>query len=499
MPDSLKSKTINGVLWTGIDRILNQAVSFVISIILARLLTPSDYGVLGILNVCIGIASLFVDCGLTTGLLQKKNKNDDDYSTVFWCNILMSFLCYCIIFYFSPWIETYYNIKSLSIMLRVLGGILIINALYTIQTTRLTALIDFKSQAKVSFACCVLSGSIGLSFAYWGWGAWALVIQQLFASLFKSIAFCWISGWHPKFVFSKKSFNSLILFGFRIFAANIIGTIYNYLSPIIIGKKYSMSSLGSYTRADSLVQLPGSVFQSTFGRVIYPVLVSIQDDDERLREAYRKYLRIITSLVTPTMLILASVSESLILTLVGNKWIGCVPYVMLLAIAWMIDPIITVNLNILYVKGRSDIVLRLEFIKKAIAISIVVISVQFGVIWLCVGRLIYAYIALLINIYACCPFIGMSLTQQIKEIWIVYIGGLIAATGAYFVNFIILHILNLNQIWIQFLCCLIISTGVGGILYLVWAYCFDFEIIHEAILYLTKMLNACLRHIHKKQ
>ena len=489
MKESLKTKTLKGVVWTGLDRILNQVVQFFISIVLARLLSPSDYGVLGIMNVFLGIAGLFVDCGLSAGLLRKKDKTDEDYSTVFWCNLVMSSLCYLFIFFSSPFIASYYNIDSLKLMLRVLGLILIINALFTVQITRLTSLIDFKSQTKVSFSSCIISGSIGLYLAYSGWGPWSLVVQQIFAAIYKTFAYWFVSGWHPKFVFSKKSFASFFSFGSRLLLASILGTIYNYISPLIIGKKYTMSDLGNYTRADSFVHLPGGIFQSTFGRVIYPVLISIQDEEIRLREAYKKYLRIITSLVVPTMLLLAAVSEPLILVLIGEKWKACVPYIMILAVGWMVDPIVTVNLNIIYVKGRSDIVLKLEVIKKIIALSIVIFSLQFGVIWLCVGRCVYSYIALVINIWGCRPFIGMSFFKQVQEVWKMYVGGIVAAVLSFGLNFYIMHYLSLKHSFVLNVSSLVLASCLGVLIYIGWAYFWDFEIIKEAKFLLLKFFK----------
>ena len=479
MSESLKSKVFSGVVWTGIEGLANQAAAFVISIILARLLTPADYGIIGIMNVFLGFATLFIDCGLSSGLLRKKDKTDIDYSTVFWSNLAISTVCYLLLFAASPWIASFYENPLLRTMLRVLGLILIINAFHATQITRMTALINFKSQAKISFTTSLLSGAFGIWLAHLGFGAWSLVWQSVFASAYRTIAYWYISNWHPQFVFSTQSFHSLFSFGSRILCANVLHTIYTHISPLIIGKKYSAETLGIYTRADSLVVLPGTAFQATLGRVIYPVLVTIKDDEQRLIAAYRKYLRVITSLVAPSMFIFGAVSKPLVLTLLGEKWLACTPFIMLLSLAWMIDPIITVNLNMLYIKGRSDIVLNIEFIKKAIAITIVVIAVQFGVIWLCVGRLVYSYIALAINLLACGPFIGMSLWKQIQEVWIVYLGGFLAGLGAYLTSVFIPRFLPFTNWWTHFIS-LTIASLIGLLVYYAWAEIFNFEILQEA-------------------
>lgn len=431
MSDSLKNKTIRGAFWTGVEKVANQAVGFVISIVLARLLTPADYGTVGMLAVFLSISALFIDAGFTSALIQKKDRTDEDFSTVFWCNLAISTACYVILFAAAPWIAEFYRMPVLENMLRVLGLVLIINAIYTTQVTRLTTRLDFKTQAKVSFTNCILSGVVGITMAALGFGPWALVAQSVFASTFSCIAYWWVTKWHPQFSFSKESFRRLFSFGSRILAASCLHTIYTNISPVIIGRKYSAADLGTYTRGDSLVSLPGNIFQTTLGRVIFPVLSSIQDDEPRLRAAYNKYLRVITSLVAPCMLLMAAVSEPLILTLIGERWLACVPYIMILAVGWMVDPIIVVNLNMIYVKGRSDVVLKLEVVKKVIAIAIVVVTVQFGVIWLCVGRVVYSFIALGLNLHVCGPFIGMSFWRQMQEVWKIYMSGFLAALGAY--------------------------------------------------------------------
>lgn len=491
MTDSLKNKTINGAFWTGIERVANQSVGFVVSIVLARLLTPSDYGTVGMLAVFLSISGLFIDAGFTSALIQKKDRTDADFSTVFWCNLAISSVCYLVLFVAAPGIAEFYRMPVLKNMMRVLGLVLVINAIYTTQVTRLTALLDFKTQAKVSFSNCVISGTVGITLAFCGWGAWALVAQNVFSSTFSCTCYWLVTGWRPQFLFSRESFRRLFAFGSRLLAASCLHTIYTNISPIIIGRKYSATDLGTYTRSDSLVTLPGNIFQSTLGRVIYPVLSSIQDNEPRLRTAYNKYLRVITSIVAPSMLLMAAVSEPLILTLIGAKWLACVPYMMILAIGWMIDPIIVVNLNMIYVKGRSDVVLKLEIIKKSIAIAIVVVAVQFGVIWLCVGRMVYSFIALGLNLHVCGPFIGMSFWQQMEEVWKIYVSGLFAALCAYAVVIMSAR-LSIDSWWFQAArLCVAAIAGVG--LYSALAFAFKFDVIGEGAALLQKARSRICR------
>ena len=486
MSDSLKSKTIHGAIWSGFERIANQMVGFVISIVLARLLVPSDYGVVGMLSVFLSISQLFIDAGFTSALIQKKDRADADFSTVFWCNLAISSVCYITLFIVAPWIAEFYRMPILQNLMRVLGLVLVINAIYTIQVTRLTTILDFKTQAKTSFASCILGGVVGITMAYMGFGPWALVAQSVSSSSCSCIAYSCLTRWHPQFLFSKESFLSLFAFGSRILAASCLHTLYVNISPIIIGRKYSASALGIYSRADSLVALPGGIFQSTLGRVIYPVLSSIQDDEPRLRAAYNKYLRLITSLVAPSMLLMAAISEPLILTLIGDKWLSCVPYIMILAMAWMLDPIIVVNLNMIYVKGRSDIVLKLEVIKKVIAIAIVVVAVQFGVIWLCVGRAVYSFIALCLNLHVCGPFIGMSFWRQLQEVWRIYASGIFATLCAYGVVLAFKVLLPQSGNWWHSFATLAISGTIGLGVYIMLAVIQRFDVVGETLSLFSK-------------
>lgn len=487
MSDSLRDKTSAGVLWAFAERIGMQVVGFVVSVILARLLTPSDYGVIGMLTVFLSISQMFIDCGFGSALIRKKERTEEDFATVFWYNLGISCFCYLILFLAAPLIADFYSMPILKSVLRVVGLNLIIHALYTIQVTRLTALVNFSLQAKITVSSNLVSGCIGITLAYCGYGVWALVGQTMSAAVFSGIMYWLFTGWRPRFLFSKKFFRELFGFGSKIMAAGFLHTIYMNISPLIIGRKFSAADLGYYSRGDSLAALPGGIFQSTLGRVIFPVLSSIQDDEARLQRTYNKYLRIITSLVAPSMLLLAACAEPLIMLLIGEKWLPCVPYLQLLAIAWVCDPIILVNLNILYVKGRSDVVLKLEIIKKIIAILIVVIAVQYGVIWLCVGRVFYSYIALILNIRYCGPFLEMGFWRQIKEVKEIYISGLLAAFLAFIIVQYTKGIFNIfGSITLNSLLRLIIAAVIGGFVYFVLAWIQKFDFIEEVRQFIKK-------------
>ena len=374
-------------------------------------------------------------------------------------------------------------------ILRVICLNLILNALHTIQVTRLTAVVNFKPQAKVAVSSCILSGVVGIALAYLGFGPWALVGQQLFAALFSGSLYWAFSEWRPAFAFSWPAFRELFGFSSKIVAANFLHTIYSNLSPIIIGRKYTAADLGFYSRAEGLVLLPEGIFQGTLGRVIFPVLSSVQNDEIRLRAAYNKYLRLMTSIVAASMLLLAACAEPLVVILIGEKWLPCVPYLQLLALDVMVDPMIRVNLNALYVKGRSDVVLKLEIIKKIIAIAIVVTAVQYGVLWLCVGRVVYAYIALVLNLHYCGPFIGMSFWRQICEVAPIYLSAF-SASG---LSYILAHVghtsVFIESVFLRNFAALVVAGCAGVVSYLALAWLLKFDLISEGLQILAKVRN----------
>ena len=488
MSESLRSKTIKGALWAFLEKLGTQVVHFIVTIVLARLLTPADYGLIGMLTVFISISQLFIDCGFGSALIRKKDRNEIDYSTVFWYNLVVSIACYCVLYVAAPLIADFYKMPLLTRVLRIIGINLIINAMYTIQVTRLTAIVQFGLQAKVAISTAVISGVVGISMAYFGCGVWALVGQAMSVALISAIAFWSFSGWHPSLRFSWGAFRNLFGFGSRIMAASSLHTIYTNIAPLIIGRKYTAADLGYYSRGDGLAALPGGIFQSTLGRVIFPVLSSIQDDESRLKAAYNKYLRLITSLVAPSMLLFAACAKPVVTILIGEKWLSCVPYLQLLAIAWVCDPIIIVNLNVLYVKGRSDVVLKLEIIKKVIAISIVLVAVQFGIIWLCLGRVLYSYIALILNIYYCGPFIGMGFLRQMREVWPIYCSAVGSATIAYVLScYLDVFLPDGPSISVvRNFVMLVVAGSVGLVFYGTVAWLLKFDIAIEGRNYLKK-------------
>lgn len=411
---SVKQRTLFGVLWSSIERFSLQGIQFVIGIVMARFLIPSDYGMIGMLAIFLALSQAFIDSGFSNALIQKQSRTELDYSTVFFFNIVVSVFFYILLFLFAPVISDFYELKELTLMVRVIGLNLILSSLCAIHRTKLIIELDFKTQAKVSLSSAVISGVVGVLLAMGGYGVWALVIQSLLNTLLNTVFLYYCLQWRPLLSFSKQSFNSLFSFGSKLLVAGLISTIYNNLYSLVIGKKFNADALGFYTRAEQVVRFPSSNIASILSRVTFPVLSTIQDDNLKLKELYCRYLRVTCFVVFPLMIGLAVLSEPLIKCLLTDRWIGSIVLLQILCFDWMWDPICSINLNLLYVKGRSDLVLKLEFVKKIIAISILVVTIPFGIITMCFGRVLYSLIAVGLNTYYTGGLIQMGIAKQLR-------------------------------------------------------------------------------------
>ncbi len=413
---TLKEKTISGLIWSFIDNFSRQGITFVVGIILARLLTPKEFGLIGMTAIFIAISQSFVDSGFSQALIRKKNCTQTDYSTVFYFNLVMAILLYAILYFSSGAISRFFDEPQLKMIIQVLGLGLIINAFTIIQRTRLTKRIDFKLQTKISIIAVIGSGTLGIYLAWSGYGVWSLVFKTLAGFTLTSL-FLWIwNGWMPSLVFSKKSFREMFAFGSRLLASGLLDTGYRNIYLLIIGKYFSATELGFYTRADQFKKLPSQQITNVIQRVSYPVLSSIQDDKLRLKAAYQKLIKS-TMLITFTgMLLMAAIAEPLVITLIGEQWLPSVIYLQLLCFVGMFYPLHAINLNMLKVQGRSDLFLRLEIIKKLMAIPVIIIGITLGIKYMIIGMIVNSMIAYFLNSYYSGRFLSYSSLEQIKDI-----------------------------------------------------------------------------------
>lgn len=416
MSDSLRSKTVKGVVWSSIERFSTQGVQFLIMIIMARLLTPKDYGLIGMLAIFLAVAQSLIDSGFSQALIRKQDRTDVDNSTVFYFNIVVSSALYLILFIAAPFVADFYNQPELTSVMRIVCLGVILNSLAVVQRALLTVRIDFKTQAKASLSAAVISGCIGIVLAYCGFGVWSLVVQQLL-NLSVNTLLLWIfSKWRPIAVFSWKSFHELFAFGSKLLASGLLDTLYRNIYPIVIGKLFSASSLGHYTRAQQFSEFPSSNVTGIIQRVTYPILCGIQDETERLEAVYRKFLKLSAFIIFPLMIGMSAVARPFIDIVLGTQWGFCGQLLQIICFAMMWYPIHAINLNLLQVKGRSDLFLRLEIIKKILGITVLCITAPFGLVVMCYGQIFNSIVALVINTYYTGKLINVGFIRQMKDL-----------------------------------------------------------------------------------
>lgn len=429
----LKERTIHGFVWSGVDRFLTQGITFVIGLLVARLLTPQDYGLVAMLTLFISISNTFVDCGFSSALIRKANRTGQDESTVFYTNTGIGIVAYLILFLTAPLIAAYYHQPQLTAIARVIGVSLLFNAISVVQQAILVSRIDFKMQTRISVITNVLAGGVGLIMAYSGMGVWSLVVQALLVSILKSLLLWIFVRWVPRYGFSTASFGELFAFGSRILLSGLLDTGYKNLYLLLIGKYYTASSLGYYSRASQVAQFPALNLTEIMQRVSLPALSAIQEDTQRQAMAYRKMLVVAAYITFPVMIWLAVVAKPLIEIVLTPKWSEAAVLLQILSFAMMWYPIHAINLNLLQVKGRSDWFLKLEVIKKILGVSVLLITLHFGVIAMCWGMVVTSVVALVINTHYTGRLIGLGLWAQMKDIMPVLIRSLITGLCMFFI------------------------------------------------------------------
>lgn len=416
MAESLKNKTVRGIGWSLLDNLFSHGVQFLVGIVLARLLSPDDYGLLGLVGIFTVVCTALINGGFTTALIRKKDATDDDFNTTFICNLGMSLLLYAVTFLCAPLIANFFDRDELVALVRVSSLGLIIGALALVQQTRLTKRIDFKTQTKITMASSVLSGAIGIIMAFFDFGVWALVAQQLSSHIMRTIQLYIYNRWLPHLRFSAKSFHELFGFGWKIMVSTLINSIWKELTQVIVGKFYSPAALGQYTRGKHFSRLLSSQLTNVLQRVTYPVLSNIQDDKERMVSAYRRIIRTTVFVTAIAMFFLGAVSEPLIYCLIGPKWHEASLYLPFLCIIGAFYPIIAINMNMLAVQGRSDLLLILEIVKKLLELVPLFIGALVGIIPMLYTFIMTNAIGYLLNSHFSGKLLGYNSWMQIKDI-----------------------------------------------------------------------------------
>lgn len=414
--ESLKKKTVKGLAWSSIDNFASLGITFVFSIILARLLTPQDYGTIALLAIFIAVSNVFINSGFSSALIRKPDLTEKDKSTAFYFNVVVGLVAYGVLFLVAPLASAFYGMPVLTPLLRVTGVSVILTSLAIVQQAELSIKIDFKRQAIVSVITAVLSGCIGIYFALNGYGVWSLAIQQVLKESMRTILFWIIVRWHPTERFSKESFHYLFGFGSKLLASGLLDTVWNNVYPIVIGKIFSPVLLGLYSRAQQFASFPSSNLTGVLQRVTFPVLSKIQNEDDRLRNNYRRLLRLSAFVIFPLMLGLSATADPFIRIVLGEKWVGCVIYLQIICFAMMWYPIHAINLNLLAVKGRSDLFLKLEIIKKLVGIAFLVATIPFGLVVMCLGQIVSSLFCLFINTYYTGKLINVGYLMQMRDL-----------------------------------------------------------------------------------
>lgn len=435
MAGSLKHKAIHGVGWSFIDNIASSGITFLVGLVLARLLTPKEYGIMAMIAVFIAVSNSIIDSGFSNALIRKTRIERVDYNTVFYFNLTVSILIYTLLYLAAPAISVFFKESVLVEIIRILGLVLIINAFSVIPRTQFVRDVNFKTQTKVSLISSISSGVFGIGMALGGMGVWSLVGQQL-SRQFLNTLFLWIySKWYPVWEFSRKSFKELFEFGSKLLLSGLLDTIYKNIYYIIIGRFYTSAQLGQYTRADQFNMIFSSNLTSVVQRVSYPVLSSIQEEPERLREAYQKVIKITMLITFACMLGLAAVAKPLILILIGEKWLPAVYFLQIICFSGMLYPLHAINLNILQVKGRSDLFLKLEIIKKIIAVGPIVVGVVYSIEYMLWGGVLTSFIAYFLNSYYSANLMNYPTSEQIKDILPTFLTSFLVAAFMWSVSF----------------------------------------------------------------
>lgn len=413
---SLINKSIKSIAWSAIERFSVQFIQLVVGIILARMVTPTAYGLIAMMTIFISIAQSFVDSGFASALIQKKDRTEADFNTVFYFNIVASVLLYIALYYSAPYIANFYREPSLELLCKWFGLCIIIQGFSLVQIVKLTILLDFKTQAKVSLIAAGISGLVGVSFAFYGYGVWALMVQALLGSALSTILLWCSVRWMPKLNFSLESLNSLFSFGSKLLVSGLLHSVYLNLYGLVIGRRYSAEDLGYYNQSSLYARFPSVSLMAVISRAIYPIQCDAQKDLQQLRDSFIKYLRMSCYIIFPAMLLLSVLADPLIVVFLTDKWMPASKMLMILSIAYMCNPLMVMNSQILNVLGRTDLFLKAELVKKFCGILILLATIPYGIYLICIGILFYNICDSLIIIYYSKKVLNVGFGFQVSSI-----------------------------------------------------------------------------------
>jgi len=422
------------MVWNGIDKLAIQGITVIIGIILARILMPADYGLIGMLAIFIAFSDLFVSGGLSQALIQKTDRTDVDYSTIFHFNLIVGVICYLILFFSAPLIAEYFNLPQLTMLTRVLTLIILIKSLTIVQQTRLMIKLDFKTQAIISLFSVVVGGAIGLILAHSGFGVWSLVAQMLASSLVRAASLFYFNKWMPMLTFSGASFKSLFRFSSKLLAAGLVATVVNNLYSILIGKIFTPKDLGFYTKAKEYPELLSATLSTVLQGVSFPILASLQEDRDRMVSVYSRMMGMVVFFVIPALTLFALLCEPFVRFFLTEKWLPVVPLMQWLCFARMITPISSLNMNILNAIGRSDLFFLVDISKLPLTVAALVITIPMGLTAVVIGHFATSFICYFINAYYPGKFFGFGPIRQVKEMWRIICATILMSSVVFITN-----------------------------------------------------------------
>lgn len=414
--DNLKYKTKKSIYWTFTEQFFNYGLQFIVGIIMARMLSPSDYGITALPAVFIVVSEVFINGGFSTAMVRKPDLTEDDISTAFIYSISVGVLCYFLLFLGAPYIALFYNAPVLKSLIRITALVFLWGPLVTPQTILLQRKLDFKTPARITITTKIIGAVIGISLAYMGYGLWSLVIMSVVSS-FLTFVQTWLAvRWLPKKGWSKESFNYLWGYGNKLILSSILERIYQNIIPIILGKFFSTNDLGLYNRANGYAALPAVQGTSIVQKVVFPTLSKQQNDDQTLVRSYRKMLKVTAFVIFPIMVLLSALARPLVLVMLTDKWEACIVLLQIICFSTLWYPVHVINLTLLQVKGRPDLFLKLEVIKKIIGVGVIVLTLPFGLIVFCAAQIVNSIISLTINTHYTGKILNLGFKEQMKDL-----------------------------------------------------------------------------------
>lgn len=433
---SLKDKTVKGTFWSGIDAFLSQGVTFIVGLVLARLLSPEEYGLIGIVTIFTSVLLGIVDSGFSNAIIRKQDVKDEDFNTLFLFNMAISIALFVLLFFSAPWIASFFDRPQLIPLVRVMGLLLILQALSIVQYTILSRRIDFKTKTKANIIAAASSGLIGIGMALAGCGVWSLAGQQLSRQLIYSICLWMYNKWWPQLRVSAESLRYMWGFGWKILISGLVYNIWNQLYQVVVGKFYSPATLGQYSRSKEYAGLFSSGMTNIVQRVTFPVLAQVQDDKERMISGYRRIIKDTMFITTVILISMGAIAEPLIYCLIGPKWHEAATYLPLICISMSLYPLHAINLNMLQVQGRTDIYLYLEIIKRVVSVGPLLLGIFINIYWMLVGSIVAGIISFFLNTYYTGKKLGYTSWMQLKDIAPSYGVALFVAVAVYFLKYL---------------------------------------------------------------